>query len=61
MWISNCGHVFRVGGVRLHPTGVFSNVLMQKKRHDCQKTSDWSNSECPVKWKIPTAIYYGYG
>ena len=37
MWISNCGHVFRVGGVRLHPTGVFSNVLMQKKRHDCQK------------------------
>ena len=61
MWIWNCGHVFRVGGVRLHPTGVFSNVLMPKKRHDCQKTSDWSNSECPVKWKIPTAIYYGYG
>ena len=45
MWISNCGHVFRVGGVRLHPTGVFSNVLMQKKRHYCQKTSDWSNSD----------------
>ena len=37
MWISNCGHVFRVGGVRLHPTGVFSNVVMEKKRHDCQK------------------------
>ena len=48
MWISNCGHVFRVGGVRLHPTGVFSNVLMQKKRHYCKKTSDWSNSDCSV-------------
>ena len=37
MWISNCGHIFRVGGIILHPTGVFSNVLMQKKRHDSQK------------------------
>ena len=37
MWISNCGHVIRVGGVRLHPTGVFSNVLMQNKRHYVQK------------------------
>ena len=45
MWISNRGHVFRIGGFRLHPTGVFSNVLMQKKRHDCRKTSDWSNSD----------------
>ena len=23
--------------LRLHPTGMFSNVFMQKKRHDCQK------------------------
>ena len=51
MWISNCGHVFRVGGVRLHPTGVFSNVLMQKKRHYCKKTYDWSNSDCSVHGK----------
>ena len=51
MWIANCGHVFLVvGGVRLHPTGVFSNVLMQKKGHDCQKTSDWSNSDCSVPY-----------
>ena len=51
MWISNCGHVFRVGGVGLHPTGVFWNVLIQKKRHYCQKTSDWSNSDCSVPGK----------
>ena len=51
MWISNCGHIFRVGGIILHPTGAFSNVLMQKKRHDCQKTSDWSNSDCFVHGK----------
>ena len=31
MWISNRGHVFCVRGIRLHPTGVFSNVLMKKK------------------------------
>ena len=37
MWISNRGHVFRVCGIRFHPTGVFSNVLMQKKRHDSRK------------------------
>ena len=51
MWISNRGHVFRVGGIILHLTGVFSNVLMQKKRHYCQKTSDWSNSDCSVHGK----------
>ena len=51
MWISNCGHVFRVGGIILHPTSVFSNVLMQKKRHDSQKTSDWANSDCSVHGK----------
>ena len=37
MCISNRGHVFLVGGIRLHPTGVFSNVLMQKKRHGSRK------------------------
>ena len=37
MWISNRGHVFLVGGIRLHPTGVFSNVLIQKKRHGSRK------------------------
>ena len=44
MWISNCGHVFRVGGIILHLTGVFSNVLMQKKRHDSRTTSDLSKN-----------------
>ena len=34
MWISNCGHIFRVGNIRIHPNGVFTNVLMQTKRHD---------------------------
>ena len=48
MWISNRVHNFRVGGIRLHPTGVFSKVLMQKKRHDSRKTSYWSNSDCAV-------------
>ena len=48
MWISNRGHVLCVRGIRLHPTGVFSNVLMQNKRHDCRKTSYWSNSDCSV-------------
>ena len=42
MWISNRGHVFHVGGVRLHPNGVFSNVLMQNKRHESRTTSDLS-------------------
>ena len=37
MWISNRGHVFCVRGIRLHPTGVFSDVLMKKKRHDNRK------------------------
>ena len=47
MWISNRGHVFCVRGIRLHPTGVFSNVLMTKKRHDNRKTSDWSKLIVP--------------
>ena len=46
MWISNRGHVFRDGGIILHPSGVFSNVLMQKKRHVIRKTSDLSKSDC---------------
>ena len=48
MWISNRGHVFCVRGIRLHPTGVFSNVLMKKKRQGNRKTSDWSKSDCSV-------------
>ena len=44
MWIPNRGHVFRDGGIILHPCGVFSNVLMQNKRHENRKTSDWSKS-----------------
>ena len=46
MWISNRGQVFRDGGIILHPSGVFSNVLMQKKRRGIRKTSDWSNIYC---------------
>ena len=42
MWISNRRHVYRVCGIILHPTGVFLNVLMQNKRHENRKTSDWS-------------------
>ena len=40
MWISNRGHVICDGGIILHPSGVFSNVLMQKNRHGIRKTSD---------------------
>ena len=48
MWISNRRHVYRVCGIILHPTGVFSNVLMQKKRHGIRKTSDLSKSDCSL-------------
>ena len=48
MWISNRGHVFRNGGIILHPSGVFSNVLMQEKRHAIRKTSDLSKSDCSL-------------
>ena len=48
MWISNRRQDYRVCGIRLHPTGVFSNVLMQNKRHENRKTSDWSKSYCSV-------------
>ena len=47
MWISNRGHVIRDGGIILHSSGVFSNVLMQKKRHGNRKTSDLSKSDFP--------------
>ena len=47
MWISNRGHVIRDGGIILHPSGVFSNVLMQKKRHGIRKTSDLSKVIVP--------------
>ena len=48
MWISNRGHVIRDGGIILHPSGVFSNVLMQKNRHGIRKTSDLSKSNCSL-------------
>ena len=48
MWIPNRGHVFRDGGIILHPSGVFSNVLMQKKRRGIRKTSDLSKSDCSL-------------
>ena len=48
MWMSNRGHVFRDGGIILHPSGVFSNVLMQEKRHVIRKTSDLSKSDCSL-------------
>ena len=48
MWISNRGHVIRDGGIILHPSGVFSNVLMQNKRHGIRKTSDLSKSDCSL-------------
>ena len=37
MWISNRSHVFCVRGIRLHPTGVSSIVLMKKKRQGNRK------------------------
>ena len=48
MWISNRGQVIRDGGIILHPSGVFSNVLMQKNRHGIRKTSDLSKSNCSL-------------
>ena len=48
MWISNRGHVFRDGGIILHPSGVFSNVMMQEKRRVIRKTSDLSKSDCSL-------------
>ena len=48
LWISKRSHVIRDGGIILHPSGVFSNVLMQKKRHGIRKTSDLSKSDCSL-------------
>ena len=48
MWISNRGHVFREGGIILHPSGVFSNVLLQEKRRVIRKTSDLSKIDCSL-------------
>ena len=48
MRISTRGHVSRDGGIILHPSGVFSNVLMQEKRHGIRKTSDLSKSDCSL-------------
>ena len=60
MGISNRGHVFCVRGIRLHPTGVFSDVLMKKKRHDNRKTSEWSKSDCFVggRYQQRYLVYY---
>ena len=60
MGISNRGHVFCVRGIRLHPTGLFSHVLMTKKRHDNRKTSDWSKSDCSVRGRYQQRylVYY---
>ena len=49
MWTSNRRHVYRVCGIRLHPNGGFSNVLMQNQRHENRKTSGWSKSTCSVQ------------
>ena len=49
MWTSNRRHVYRVGGIRFHPNGGFSNVLMQNQRHENRKTSGWSKSACSVQ------------
>ena len=48
MWTSNRRHVYLVCVIRLHPNGVFSNVLMQNQRHENRKTSGWSKSACSV-------------
>ena len=48
MWISNRRQDYRVCGIRLHPTGVFSNVLMQRKRRGIRKTSELSKSDCSI-------------
>ena len=58
MWISNRGHVFRDGGIILHPSGVFSNVLMQKKRHGIRKTSDLSKIDCSLHDICQQLVYY---
>ena len=60
MWIWNRGHVFCVRGIRLHPTGVFSNVLMKKKRQGNRKTSDWTKSDCSVRGRYQQRylVYY---
>ena len=58
MWISNRGHVFRDDGIILHPSGVFSNVLMQKKRHGIRKTSDLSKLIVPYKTYADNGILF---
>ena len=48
MWISNRRQDYRVCGIRLHPTGLFSNMLMQRKRRGIRKTSELSKSDCSI-------------
>ena len=60
MWISNRKHVLRIGGIILHPTSLFSNVLLQKKRHESRTTSDLSKSDCSVhdRWRPRYHVHY---
>ena len=58
MWISNRGHVFRDGGIILHPSGLFSNVLMQKNRRGIRKTSDLSKSDCSLHDNADNGILF---
>ena len=58
MWISNRGHVIRDGGIILHPSGVFSNVLMQKNRHGIRKTSDLSKVIVPYMTYADNGILF---
>ena len=46
MWTSYRRQVYCVCGIRLHPNGMFSNVLMQNQRPENRKTSDLSKSDC---------------
>ncbi len=58
MWISNRRPVYRVCGIILHPIGVFSNVLMQEKRHGIRKTSDLSKSDCSLHEYVDNGILF---
>ena len=58
MWTSNRRHVYRVCGIRFHPNGVFSNVLMQNQRHENRKTSGWSKSAFSVSSMYRTSTFW---
>ena len=58
MWTSNRRHVYRVCGIRLHPNGVFSNVLcVDAQPVTWESKNIWLVKKCLFgTWKIPTAI-----